>query len=1123
MTFWPRLLQTLPLGLSSKLRTFETTLLRSHFDLHIPFAAFSMLSRASSDAGIRLRRAKSSSSVSYKHGGISASSVDPRHAELAAAEAYRRAYKHDDPFYQAQPIEKPQRRQKRGSHRSEGSHFEAARTKDLSRSSSVKHSETSSRPTNNTSAEDYEGTVITRSRRVVNATTRPLSEVSRPIKSRNSSDVQYRIRKAKSAYYGSTFSEEGAVESNTTRHSILYPDTPYRTAIEAVDRGQVPLGPSRSPVGIIRKPTPREMQTDESIKVAAWDAYLQDFHQRKLNVRKSFIAPLTKRFTKDTQPGEAVRYDGSVPPYNLANETNDDVFSSSPVPPVQFNEPLHIPKPRATRTVSDSLKTKFKRLMSKSKLIENSIPVQHVVSKHLHFNTGLHDENRDTSAEYFLPLPPQASSPQSTTRTRKSSSRSSNSNGDSATLKSRVTSWTTSTGTGTIRTSGQGAALSSIDETGMTTRTDHEPKQNPGSFLGRALRLSLRRRSTMDLNRSSEDSQRLYDALRKEIQGPEDHTGTTTINDDVVATDTLVKEYLPPRYNEDFCNVRMTEPVATTTIRPVEPDIQEDFVVSLPPQPPSRPAPKPPSVVTRKTSWLHNARWSLPSQTLLSEKDLSTSRAISRSKTEAILPSQEQLANRLDKSQSRWQSTLEDKSPIHSRAMRYSMDEDNPYRLRSIPTDPQAECLPVAIRHGKCKEVASAATASRTLIPIPTTRDQVISPSVYSRTSDCRSTTPNDARGDGGTFITVTGREVKRYSLESPSKSVKEQSYGIKPSAEWKAWLNTELRDFDNSPAADELDLIGQGARQTPDSPTVNSNRVSQHPETTDSGVDPPSSNVHLSHTLEPHAVKTRRPVLGTRRSSIMNERYPRLDTGRELSSDRSLKSEVRPGISSRQSSSTSRACTPSSTPAEKLPVQGRSSTMNPTPILANLRPRVRQRHSAAILGASRQRSSLAVRDTVVAAEGGDDAVGSNNKSALDLRAVYRTTNNLSNSSINVRRKPVSVTLQDDPTLRKISEGPYGRASPANKENAAPSPNYSLTPSVKHGYGSAASSLVPSRSRGVDSRASKIIPLPVSGMAGGRGKNSPGQRMVDDFLSSRNGIAGSSPTPGVGELSPAFI
>lgn len=1081
-----------------------------------------MLSRANSDAGTRLRRAKSSSSVSHK-GGISALIVDQRHAELAAAEAYRRAYKHDVPFHQPQPIERPQRRRKQGSNRSEGSHFEAARARDPSRSSSVKHSETSSRPTNNTSAEDYEGTVITRSRRVVNATTRPLSEVSRPINSRNSSDVQYRIRKAKSAYYGSMVSEEGAVESNTTRRLTLYPDTPYRTAIQAVDRGQAPLGPSRSPVGITRKSTPREMQTDESIKVAAWDAYLQDFHQRRLQVRKSFIAPLTKRFNKDIQPVEAVKYDGSVPPYNLANDTNDDVFSSSPVPLVQVNEPLQITKPRATRTVSDSLKTKFKRLMSKSKMIESSLPVQHVMSKHLHFDTGLYNGNRDTSAEYFLPLPPQASSPQSTTRTRKSSSRSSNSNGDSATLKSRVTSWTTSTGTGTIRTSGQGAALSSIDETGMTTRTDHELKQNSGSFLGKALRLSLRRRSTMDLNRSSEDSQRLYDALRQEIQGPEEHTGTTTINDDVVATDTVVKEYLPPRYNEDSHNKRMSGPLTTSTIRPVEPDKQEKFDEPLPPLPPSRPAPELPAVLKRKTSWLRNARRSLPSQTLSSAKDSSTSRAISRSKTEATLPSQEQMANRLDKSQSRWQSALEDQSPTHSRAMRYSMDEDNLYRLRSIPTDRQAECLPVAIRHGKCKEVASAAIAPRTLISVTTTRDQVISPSVYSRTSDCRSTTPNDARGDGGTFITVTGREVKRYSLESPSKSVKEQGYAIKPSAEWKAWLNTELRDFDNSPGAEELDLIGQGANQTPDSLTVKSNRVPQPPDRTDSGVNPPDSNVHLSHALELRAVKTRRPVLGTRRSSIMNERYPRLDTGRELSSDRSLKSEARPGISSRQSSGTSRACTPSSAPAEKLPVQGRSSTTNPTPVMAKSRPRVRQRHSAAILSASRQRSSLAVRDTVVAAEGGDHAVESKNKSALDIRAVYRTTNNLSNNSINVRRKPVSVTLQDDPTLRKISEGPYGRASPANKENAAPSPNYPLTPSVKNGYENAGSSLTTSKLGGVDFRASKIIPVPVSAMAGGGGKNSPGQRMVDDFLSSRNGIAGSSPTPGVGELSPAFI
>lgn len=1038
-----------------------------------------MLSRANSDAGTRLRRAKSSSSVSHRSQGVPIPVVDPRHAEWAAVEAYRRAHEHQDSVQQARQPVKQTKRQSRASQKSEGSHFEesrngnrigTARPKELSRTSSLKRSDSTAKVLTQLPSADFEGTIVTRPRRVVNTigTTQP--KVGSQVTNQTTTTGSDRVRKAKSAYYESTSNtEDDTFQLKKTRRATYYPDTPYRTAIESRDSASGDL--TAPPTAESRKPTAREMQTDDSIKVAAWDAYLQDFHQRKLNVRKSFIAPLKKILTKEHTPAAEVNFDHSTPPYNFALES-DDVFSPSPIPPVAITESFQLPKPRKTRTVSDSLKSKFHRLMSKSKRTPSSMPAQHIESQNLHFDPSAFSGNEwPLGSQYKLPPPPPVPAPSSLVGNRQSSSGSSQSGGDAATTKSRVTSWTnsTSTGTGTNRISHQAPYLCPIDESGMISPAKEQlsvsSKPGQGSFFGRALRMPLRRHSKADLGRSSEDSQRLYDALCKQMQGSESgisNTIDTSINDDVIATETVVKEYLPPRCDVATDDQSMASgALPGQTIRAIRPDSPE--------------APNPEaqtnSVVqghakklARKSSWFNNARRSLPSQNIPRLPSQNMFRWPSQNVpkdepepvTKAVRPSQEQIASRLDKSQKRWQSPLNDESPVQSRALRYDEQEDNPYKLRSISSTAQVDYLPVAVHHGGSELGVNTAQAPRTVFPVSSEREQVISPSVYSRASECRSTTPNDVLGDHGTFITVTGREVKRYSLDSPAKSIRE-NFVAKPSHEWKAWLNTELRDFSATPGADELRLDDQGGLapelcSTPDVVPTTSSHIRQPVESFNRGEVPSDSREDLSSGPPINFSKTRRPKLEPRSSSIMNERYPLVGTGRSSSNEHAQYAGSRPEPTGRRSSSGSKALSAVKQPSDSAILAIERDTDVETPLASNNinsgRPRIRERHSAAILGATRRKTNPVAPGMSLSSDA-KVPISTKPKSARRSSAVYRNTNSPGPSSINIRRKPMAAVLQDDETLRKISEGPYGRAASANKENNVPPAESSMSAAGK--------------------------------------------------------------------------
>lgn len=578
------------------------------------------------------------------------------------------------------------------------------------------------------------------------------------------------------------------------------------------------------------------------------------------------------------------------------------------------------------------------------------------------------------------------------------------------------------------------------------------------------------------------------------MQGPDEYADTgneTTINSQTIATETVIKEYLEPRFQEVVESGQENKFLDTPTIRSVEAeDDQEEQVTALSIDEPRRRPPEPPVNATDKAPLLHGTRSSLPSQADRDQAGNCNRAGRETSYGDSNVPSNEQRANRLGRSQNRWQATLEERSSHLSRAARYLVNDDNPYDLRPLSATPPDAYLPVAIRHARHAAAPQDSEPPRAVCTTVMQRNNVISPSVYSRASEYGSVTPDSERQKCGTVITVTGREIKRYPLDSPSKSMDSQDYIVKPSLEWKTWLNTEIGNLSTTSGLGEIVLVGSD--QTRDILSDTSEDPYGFMEPQNRVVALACAGTNQAHGPVIRAPKTRRPAPDARRSSIMNDRYPLIDTKRDESTDRSVKGRFKPRTSSRQSSSTSEML--------KLNKDAMvaSSCQNPATLPKSVRPRIRERHSVATLKSTRQQTSLLNPDVQNIPNNERRSTNYKPKSAFDLRAVYRNTHKGGNNSIDIRRKPVSVLLPEDPTLRKISRGPYAQSSIWSKENAAPSSGSWMTSPGKPVKGNGHS---------YDLSWSPKAP-PDSGEDNKQREESPGQKLADEFLNSRKGVAG---------------
>lgn len=723
-----------------------------------------MLSRANSDAGNRLRRAKSSSSVQYRRS--EPSHIPPNHhqAEVAAVEAFRRHNRQAYLMTQVQQSMQSDRGQGKKKRSSEGSHFEESRNGvrvgtsqagGLSRSQSKKMPRKSSSAAAKRLTDDEETTTVTRPRRVVD-TSAKTSYHTPPTDAGNERLNNQRVRKSQSMYGTNAWASD---LSKTERPKSA---VPHSTRMEMPGSSSLypHLGPAST--SIVRRTIPRKpvasSPATEVRKASARDEHLQDFH-KKIRTKPSFIDPIKARLRKPSLPQlKAITYDKSVPPFNLVNDT-DDVFRPAPVveaPPAE----LHTPK---TRVLSDSIKSRFRRILGKGKRVQTTLPLQQVTATQYHFD--LEGSNDDTDNSIFLaPNRPAPTPPGTSSARNSSSSTTANSCGGQADT-SRVTSWTNSTTANTIRSlPSQQMRLSSINESGAPDQNAASSSRNRSSMLGRALRLPHRRQSRSSLKRSSEESQDLYNALRKQI-GDFDSLGRTSV-EGVINGSPVPSERVVVDHHRILAAVTPTQdmevsPTLKRTIRTVttvtsNSDVDQDLRKNAS-HSDSISRNKLDAGATVNNNAVNNC--DQPSKTPRSVKHASSA--------DATPPEGDWLARRYERSQNRWQSPLQAESPILSRAVRHS-SEHNPYELAPYSSTEPPPDLPTVIRHDSVRQIAKDQGGPKDgVMKGGPPRGHVISPSIYSRnTAD--STAPNSPYR--GTVITITGREIKTYTLTPPKE-----------------------------------------------------------------------------------------------------------------------------------------------------------------------------------------------------------------------------------------------------------------------------------------------------------------------------------------------------------------
>lgn len=669
---------------------------------------------------------------------------------------------------------------------------------------------------------------------------------------------------------------------------------------------------SRSPITEISAEQPHQyivshghasVTTSECIQDT--DAQLQVFNQRRLKPQGSFLDPIRRQAG---QAKSSFTHDSTLPPFNMGDE--HDVFVTSEPPRAQ--SPLYLPK---SRKASGTIRQCFKRVFGRQKTPSTTIPSQHIVSTEFHF-----DPDKSTTA------PP----------SREVSSRhDSVLDNDSMKYGSRVTSWTDSTAGGNARQTRQG----SIND--LPSRRSKDSTKD--SLLGRALNFSLQRQSSrMHVARDPEDSRRLFDALRSQIQEVE----TPGTGDQTPLSNKRNAVYISP------------------TIRTVPASVE----------------------------------------TVHSDRDGS-----------ACTPS-EWAARRHERSQNRWRDILRDpdRTPTQSGVNPYNLEEP------SMPQEPWP--LTTSCDSGTMKW-----------------RD-ALSPSIYSQTAEGQPCVDRPI----GTAITITGREVKKYAINTREPCVR-------TSSDWREWLSDnvgELARTDFAPIIDaDLPLDYCHSRPGYDVP-------SQSPAPSEAAL----STLQLPKTREHHDECS--------------------STSKRIEPAPSALTKLRRKVSATSLQAVRRASRRAS-----------SSTLATT-----CEPLTEAAHSSLAMDSASQ-TTLHNRQAQRA------------KSTISLRARYRPSTGLRDSSVNIKRKPAL-----DETLLNITAGPYSsnasplfKASTAHDENAGPA-EFSLTKTAKR------------------ARSAKALRPVGSMIMVGNEEGSPGQRLANDFLQSRRGATASPATSrGNGNSSPAFV
>ncbi|KAK3117995.1 hypothetical protein LTR53_000147 [Teratosphaeriaceae sp. CCFEE 6253] len=1087
-----------------------------------------MPSRTSSHAGDRLRRNKSTSSHHTASSGHqrSSTSTDPcaakQHAEVAAVEAYNRAHRLDDRAHG--PAPQLERRRRNTTGRVEGSHFEDARlgrrrstsTKRESRGPQARRSQPQTVMEN---AGDHSGEerVVTRKRSVIppsSATTQSQREhVYVP------STTSQRAHKSQSVYADGSPAPRRSIPLAQWSSTMQLDSTPVRehtdshrdrlVQVSAFSDTTATTSDATSP-----KPATREMQTDEDILALARDRCLQDFQQKKVRERKSFIlAPFQKRRATKSFPLSDGAYETSLPPFNYAHEA-----VHAPLPPAAAALPI-VPVTitkwdQKPRKASETLKGRIKNVFRKSVRAPSGLPLQHVEARQVYC---------DTSEDAPLTVPHEAVDPFATfTQTTLTAAEaettidagSRSSQGQCSETASRVTSWANSTTAGTC-TSRAGAdhAAPAKERAGLHRSNSVSTLRKAKSFFGNPGQNKLRRASKAEL-KGSEETQGLYSALQQRIR-PAKRTptpdGATVIDGQAGSRRSRVPSELlslPSQQQAVSLSTRYSTPTIRNFMQRICSPVEE--VLS-------------PDVGMMTTT--------------SSAQDYERTLLRRRPPTTAPAPSQEQLQRRMEKSKNRWQTPLDELSPHPARA---DMDE-NPYELRSLSqTHQQPQVQNDLPHHAKLPEQAH-----------PLRRD-MLSPSVYSRGDDGASPRPLTPVEAGGMVVTITGREVRSYSISPPKQEAAPRP--SQTSGQWRRWLSDEMHGIKSAQEDFSLAQVFLDADAIPESRSTSGKGDDGDIDARQTSISPPPEvrSASMTNSARPQSATTGRPRTSSRRSSFMNERYPVVDTSRNSSTTivverktysraGSSSEKVTGGLPGLESRGEKRAS------ARPRVVTARASMAPMQSVPSNGLARASEDATRNLV-----MSGALPGDAEVAAAPDKEAIqpkpkpkkANRHRSAFELRANYNNTATGRSTPLEIHRKPIrdhhnSNNIMEDTTIRNISAGPYAShplpstvSAPTytrdnnkenNKENTPPSepsslpacsssewlaagPNKSRRPSTVHpalrNHHRAVSRYSPPKGTSTATTTTTTTTYQVGGRGEERG--SPAQRMASQWLEKRS-------------------
>jgi hypothetical protein len=489
-----------------------------------------MLARANSDAGTRVRRSKSASTVQKRPTSI-AEPLDldavKQQALAAATAAFARAQAQDAADRQAKRssgVARSKSNASRKSLTSQGSHFppressfrslqpqKAEHTKSIHRLSQA--STANSEQNTEQFPPFYPTPSIDRPlpapRQLSTQTSVTFSESARPSsqpkplrQSASSSVTSQQIRKARSMYYASSVQTGSPIARPPAKYLTTPPTvslSPLTTEPSPVHLSARTLRPS--PLAGPRMPV--TVGHDATLDKAR-DEYLRGFQQKAVKHKPSmFLAPFKKRQDKGKDK-EKRSASGTISFSTTSQQTLDesvtDITVSDFLPPTEIRE---------KRSFSGSLKSKFKKVFRRTSAKSTNLPVQHIeASRDYSLASQLHPPTIDDA--YAIPPPDEETLQRVRARTPslenahpaflRSGSRSS-SNGSGRSNRSlhsetnathvpasRVTSWGTSTTSDTL-----------TQRAIKRMTVIHESKDSIGSEADRIASMSATRRKSLPL------------------------------------------------------------------------------------------------------------------------------------------------------------------------------------------------------------------------------------------------------------------------------------------------------------------------------------------------------------------------------------------------------------------------------------------------------------------------------------------------------------------------------------------------------------------------------------------------------------------------------------------------